>query len=154
MNKSSIPPVEKTITVPLELSEAFKLFTDGIGTWWPLHRHSVDGENSSDCQIEGFVGGRFYEIMKDGSQAEWGKVMAWLPPHRLVVTWHPGREAETAQELEISFSTVAEGTQVHLLHRGWEILGEAAEEARQQYVPGWDFVLGHYITAANKKPVE
>ena len=79
--------------------------------------------------------------------------MAWMPPHRLVVTWHPGREADTAQELEISFAEVAEGTQVNLLHRGWEILGEQAVKARKGYVTGWDFVLGHYITEANKEPV-
>lgn len=154
MNPSLFPPVEKTITVPLELEEAFKLFTDGIGTWWPLERHSVDGKNSLDCQIEGFVGGRFYEVMKDGSQAEWGKVMAWMPPHRLVVTWHPGREADTAQELQISFSTVNAGTQVHLLHRGWEILGTEADEVRQQYVPGWEYVLGEYAKEASTAPVE
>ena len=153
MQENGIPPVEKTITVPLKREEAFKLFTDGIGTWWPLDKYSVGVEDARNCLIEGFVGGRFYEVMKDGSQAEWGKVMAWMPPHRLVVTWHPGREAGTAQELEISFSEVDEGTQVNLLHRGWEILGERAEEARKGYVTGWDFVLGHYITEANKEPV-
>ena len=154
MNQSLFPPIEKTITVPLDPSAAFKLFTAGMGTWWPLESHSVGNEDARDCIIESFVGGRFYEVMKDGSQSEWGKVMVWMPPHRLVVTWHPGREAASAQELEIGFSAVEGGTQIHLVHRGWEILAETAEASRQQYVTGWDIVLGKYSAKANLVPAD
>ena len=38
-----IPPVEKSIQVALPVEAAFKLFTQGLSTWWPLAAFSVGG---------------------------------------------------------------------------------------------------------------
>ena len=143
-----VSPVQKSITVRIPVEEAFSLFTDGIHTWWPLASHSIGEEQAESCVLEGRQGGRFYEVLKDGSEAEWGEVLAWEPPRRFVTTWHPGRERETAQELEVVFTAEGGGTRVDLTHNGWELLGERAEEARQGYDKGWDYVLGLYIDQA------
>jgi uncharacterized protein YndB with AHSA1/START domain len=72
-------------------------------------------------------------------------VLVWDPPHRFVMTWHPGYEdPEQHTEVELRFREQGEATLVELEHRGWERLGERAMEARNGYNMGWDFVLGRY----------
>ncbi len=75
----------------------------------------------------------------------WGKVKACAPPHRVSFTWYPGRTEDTAQDVEVNFEATSQGTTLTLVHRGWELLGEAAEETRAGYDSGWDIVLGKYI---------
>ena len=75
-------------------------------------------------------------------------MLAWNPPHTVVFTWHPGRTTESTQEVEVTFTAVARGTQVDLVHGGWEKFGELAMQARDGYDTGWDYVLGHYIERA------
>jgi hypothetical protein len=36
-----VPSIVKTVLVPLPVEEAFALFTDKIGEWWPLEGYSV-----------------------------------------------------------------------------------------------------------------
>jgi DNA-binding transcriptional ArsR family regulator len=137
-----IEPLVKTIVVPLEVSGAFELFTGGMGSWWPLATHSVGAERARGCRFEARAGGRIYEIMDDGTESEWGVVKLAEFPRRVVFTWHPGRPASTAQEVEVTFRGVEGGTEVRLEHRGWERYGENAEAARDRYDTGWDQVFG------------
>lgn len=146
-----IEPVEKQIKVGLNQEAAFRLFTEGLNNWWPLATHSVGENQAETCVFEGHVGGRIYEVLKDGSQAEWGKVLAWEPFEKVTFTWYPGRPSETAQEVTVTFREMPGGTQVELLHTGWEMLGEKAQSGREGYDFGWDFVLANYIVAAVRK---
>ena len=140
----SIPPVIKSVRVRESCEDAFRRFTHGIGEWWPLATHSIDPGTTATCVFEERVGGRIYERHRDGSEAEWGRVTAWEPPRRIVFTWHPGRRASTAQEIEVVFTPKGNGTEVELTHRGWERYGPGAGKSRDEYSPGWDFVLSHY----------
>ncbi|MCH7664038.1 MAG: hypothetical protein IH859_09260 [Chloroflexi bacterium] len=63
-----------------------------------------------------------------------------------MMSWHPGRGEETAQELEILFEADGDSTRLELIHRDWKILGDKAAETREGYITGWDIVLGHYLT--------
>ncbi|MGD8406060.1 MAG: SRPBCC domain-containing protein [Anaerolineales bacterium] len=146
-----IEPVEKQIKVGLNQEAAFRLFTEGIDKWWPLANHSVGEEKAKTCVFEGCVEGRIYEVMKDGNQAEWGKVIAWEPFEKVTFTWYPGRTPDTAQEVTVTFREIPGGTQVNLLHTSWEILGEKAQTGRVGYDFGWDFVLANYIVTATRK---
>jgi uncharacterized protein YndB with AHSA1/START domain len=153
MNKSDavekLAPVRKSIQVSLAPEAAFKLFTEGIATWWPLRSHSVGEDRAVSCTLEPKVDGRIYETLDDGSQSDWGRVIAYEPPHMLAFTWHPGRAPETAQQVEVTFSAVDGGTRLQLVHQGWELLGEQAVETRNGYDTGWDYVLGQYIDRAD-----
>lgn len=144
--ESILAPVEKSIVVPLSIDGAFELFTKGLASWWPLMTHSVGQENAATCKIEEFEGGRVFEINKDGSEAPWGKILAWNPPSDFTMTWHPGRDEKTAQRIEVLFHTEGEDTRLELIHYDWELLGDKAEESRNGYDTGWDFVLGKYVS--------
>lgn len=142
--RAGIAPVEKAISVPWPMAEAFDRFTRGIAGWWPLQPHSIGGEDAETCVFEGRVDGRIYEISRDGTRHPWGTVTVWQPPRRVAFTWHPGRPVDTRQEVEVRFSPEGTGTRVELTHTGWERLGEDASRSREIYDSGWDTVLARY----------
>jgi hypothetical protein len=134
--------LRKTVTVELAVEEAFRLYTEGIATWWPLGTHSVAQEDAAAVVFEPGKGGRLYERTKSGEEHVWGTVLVWDLPSRLVHTWHPGREPDSAQQIEISFDQESAGTRVELVHTGWEKLGDRAAKVFENYDSGWDYVLG------------
>jgi uncharacterized protein YndB with AHSA1/START domain len=139
---STIAPVRKELELPCPPGVAFRLFTEEVAQWWPLHTHSVYGEQSRGCGIDPRPGGQFYEIAPDGSRSVWGTVLAWEPPGRLVFTFHPGREAESAGTVEVRFRPSGSGSRVVLEHSGWELLGEKGLDMRKGYDMGWGMVFG------------
>lgn len=143
--QTTIPPVEKRVMFDGPPEAAFRRFTEEIGSWWPLTRHSVGGDETETAVFEGRVGGRIYERLRDGSTADWGTVSVWEPPNRVVFAWHPGRAPETAQEVEVRFEPADDGTRVVLIHRGWEVLGADAAAIRKEYERGWEGVLALYL---------
>jgi uncharacterized protein YndB with AHSA1/START domain len=148
MLTNDLEPLIKQVTVSLDAARAFRLFTDGVAGWWPLVSHSVEGEHAATCRFEPYVGGRFYETARAGTEHTWGTILAWEPPHRIVLTWHPGRDGSTAQEVEVTFHPVADGTRVRLVHRGWQALEADAPRVRANYDAGWTLVLSRFAEAA------
>jgi uncharacterized protein YndB with AHSA1/START domain len=136
-----LAPIVKTITVRRTPAEAFEIFTAGLARWWPYTQFSIHQAETATCAIEPRVGGRVFETSKDGEEAEWGTVLAWDPPGRLVLHWGPGQPVERRQEVEVRFDAVGEGTRVTLEHRNWAKLGDKAEEARRNYDGGWATVF-------------
>ncbi len=153
MNPAEHPlqPVRHSIEVALRPEDAFRIFVDQIDSWWPLAIHSIGGARTTGCHFEGRIGGRIYETHDDGSLHLWGSVTEWQPPRRIVFSWHPGRDASTAQEVELRFEDLGAGTRVELEHRGWEALGERAAEAREGYRSGWPGVLADYARCCSSQ---
>lgn len=149
---SGPPPVLRAAHVARPLEETFAVFTRQIGAWWPLPSHGVFGADAGGVAFEG---GLLVERAVDGRTCVWGEVVDWDPPHRIVITWHPGRDAGEASEVEVRF-TASEGggTRVELEHRGWERFGENAMLRRHGYVgPGaWGHVLDHFADLADTRP--
>ena len=141
-------PVRRSVTVGRLRDEAFELFTAGIASWWPMDRYSVSQERTRNVVIEPRVGGGVYEERDDGATFPWGRVLAWEPPGRLVLSWHPGREPDVAQEVEVLFTAVDDVTRVDLEHRNWDKLGDDAANVRESYVNGWAEVLDHCFLGA------
>ena len=78
-------------------------------------------------------------------------MIAYEPPHRLVLSWNPTREQDRPRtEVEVTFTDEGGKTLVELEHRGWERLGEHASEARQGYADGWKSVLEGYAEKASE----
>jgi uncharacterized protein YndB with AHSA1/START domain len=139
--QAQIDAIQKSVTVQATLERAFQTFTDEISSWWPTATHSYGGDETETAVFEGKEGGRLYERQRDGTEADWGEVVAWEPPHRFVLEWKI-----CPSEVEVRFSYESEGvTRVDLEHRGWERAGENAETLRENYAGGWDVVLGEYV---------
>jgi uncharacterized protein YndB with AHSA1/START domain len=140
--QARIEAIRKSVTVKAAVEQAFKAFTDEITTWWPLTTHSYGGEKATEAVFESRNGGRLYERRVDGTEADWGEVIAWEPPHRFVLEWKI-----CPSEVEVRFSFESEGvTRVDLEHRGWERAGEGAEQMRENYAGGWDVVLDAFAS--------
>jgi uncharacterized protein YndB with AHSA1/START domain len=138
-----LPPLELDLVVPLPPERAFALFAD-LDAWWPKARFSVFEDDAASCAIEPAVGGAVYEISRAGERSEWGRVVAWEPPRRFAMTWHPGRARSEAQQVEVVFHESGGGTRVVLRHFGWEALGDDAAALRERYAHGWIAVIDQY----------
>jgi len=125
---------EVVVDAPLDL--AFDVFVEQ--SWWPVATHHLAEPAGTRVVLEPFVGGRWYEVSADGHETDWGTVLAWQPPHRLLLTWQiaPGWTYEPdpakASEIEVRFTAEdPERTRVTLAHRHLERYGEHAERMRQ-----------------------
>jgi uncharacterized protein YndB with AHSA1/START domain len=146
--QTTVEPVRRSVNVDRPVEDAFRVFTEGIGSWWPLETHSRaaerDGVEAETAVMEGRVGGRLYERVSDGAEADWGKLIAWEPPHRVAFEWHI---TGTPTEVDVRFAPDGDGTRVELEHRGFERL-ENGEARRESYAGGWGAVLARYEEAA------
>lgn len=146
-----LKPVQKSVTVECSCEATFALFTAEIASWWPMDRYSVSQDRTRNVVLEPRIGGDIYEERDDGETFPWGKVLIWEEPSRLVMSWHPGREPDAAQEVEVRFTAIDGGTRVDLEHRNWDKLGEDATGARDGYDKGWTEVLGQFLAPACAK---
>lgn len=146
-------PVRKSVRVERSIEDTFHLFTDRIADWWPVDHFSRTAEGELGTSglarivFEPREGGRVYEVASDGTEGSWATVLAFEPPTRLVLAWKPHDRPVPPTEVEVRFSPDGAGTRVDLEHRGWDVLGEDAEEGRRNYASGWTLVLDRFVAA-------
>jgi len=151
-----IQPVRKVLRVNATPEIAFDVFTAGMSRWWaPSHSINPSKSPLKQAIIEPRVGGRWYEKGEDCSECEWGRVLAWERPTRLVLAWQIDAQwrfdPKLVTEVEVAF--VAESatvTRVELEHRDIERFGESAETIRQAFdsPDGWSGLLAGFAKAA------
>jgi uncharacterized protein YndB with AHSA1/START domain len=128
---STIPAIRRSVTVGAPVERAFRVFTESFNSWWPATHH-IGQADLAEAVLEPREGGRWYERGVDGSECDWGRVLAWEPPHRLVLSWQIDGEwqydpdAGHAGEIEVRFTAEGPGqTVVELEHRRLERLAQA-----------------------------
>lgn len=126
-------------------ARAYRAFVDEFAQWWPVLTHSLSRDPATRCRLQPVAGGVIEEISPDGSCHRWGEVLALDEGRKLRFSWHPGREASSAQWVEVRLETAGRGTLLVLTHGGWEALGEIAPILRREYRPGWEFVLSRAL---------
>ena len=142
-------PLELEFDVDCDADRAFSLWAEQTTRWWP-HAHSVSAERGLTVTFEPRPGGRIFERTPGGAEHDWGEVLAWEPPHRLVYLWHLRFDRADATEVEVTFAPHpddAARTAVTILHRGWERLGTKAPERRERNERGWGGLIPHYVAA-------
>lgn len=155
---STVPALHGSATVQLPVARAFEFFTASIGRWWPAEYH-IGQADMVDTILEPLVGGRWFERGADGSECDWGRVLAWEPPERLVVTWQINGywqfddDVEHASEIEVRFT--ADGprqTTVNLEHRHLDRLveGQTMHDQIKEAGGGWSSVLERFATTATQ----
>jgi hypothetical protein len=128
--------VRKVVSVQAPQDVAWRVFTEKMGTWWPLAMYKIGKANAVDAVIEPRVGGRWYERGDDGSTCDWGSVALWEPHSRLVLYWEITadwqHDPNLKTELELRF--IADGknaTRVELEHRRLDLYGARRDEMRR-----------------------
>ncbi|MEO8678921.1 MAG: SRPBCC family protein [Vicinamibacterales bacterium] len=147
--------VRKSVVVNTAQARAFEVFTRGFDSWWPKGHHIGKAEMLAAI-IEPRTGGRWYEKGVDGSECDWGTVIAYESPSRVVLSWHlNGRweyDADPARASEVEVRFIAESptrTRVELEHRGLD-KPAFAEELRGgiDSPQGWSGLLAMFAAKA------
>lgn len=148
--------VRKSVVVNAPVAHVFAVFTEGHDSWWPRDHHIGDCKEFTAI-LEPRVGGRWFERGDDGSECDWGRVLAWDPPHRLVVSWDIGADWKPDPSLgtEVEITFIAEGvqrTRVELAHRKLERYGDKAERMRAMFESdgAWAATLATMAKAAER----
>jgi uncharacterized protein YndB with AHSA1/START domain len=148
------PPVRQSTVVRSDVRHTFDVFVRTIGVWWPVDPFSAGKDLIRDIVIEQHAGGRVYESWADGTEVDWGELLAWEPPARFVMTWN---QTPVPTEVELSFVALGPAlTRVTVEHRGWEALTD--EQLAQDcalpggytagsYSAGWTQILGRLAAA-------
>jgi uncharacterized protein YndB with AHSA1/START domain len=136
--------VRKVVSVQAPLAVAWQVFTEQMGAWWPLAVYKIGKAKAVDAVIEPRVGGRWYERGEDESTCDWGRVLSWEPPSRLVLSWDISADWQPDPDLktEIEVRFIAEGkdaTRVELEHRKLDRYGARRDEMRRIFETDGDW---------------
>jgi uncharacterized protein YndB with AHSA1/START domain len=144
--------VRAEIVVEAPLERAFSAFTEGFGRFKPPE-HNLLAVEIAETVFEPRVGGYLYDRGVDGSECRWARVLAYEPPHRVVLSWDisPQWQLETdpdkTSEWEARFVPETElRTRVELEHRNLERHGEGWQEEREGVAGdgGWPLYLQRF----------
>lgn len=151
-----IEPVRVTVSVALSQERAFDFYTRSFDAWWPREAH-IGKSPMRTAHMEPRAGGRLYELGTDGSETDWGRVLVWERPDRLVFSWqissqfqfdpHPGHGSEVEVRF---FSEGPKQTRVELVHRHFERHGAGGKTLREANDAGWTLMLGSFVAAAER----
>jgi uncharacterized protein YndB with AHSA1/START domain len=149
--------VRRSITVGAPIEHAFAVFTEGFDTWWPRSHH-IGKSPMKRAIVEGKAGGRLYSEQADGTECDWGRVLVWEPPQRLVMAWQINEhwqyepDLAKASEVEIRFTGEPDGrTRVDLEHRHFDRHGVGGETIRTAVGSegGWGTLLQLFADRVN-----
>ncbi|MCB0032632.1 MAG: SRPBCC domain-containing protein [Anaerolineales bacterium] len=133
--------VTKSMVIARDVAAVFRIWTEQVHLWWPAG-HSRSGDPYTKVIIEGRVGGRFYERTSNGDEYEWGRILIWEPPHRLVYTWYLGSSQELPTEVDVRFVPLnPQQTHLELEHRGVELIGDLWWQRVKIFNDSWDKIL-------------
>lgn len=154
MSTEPLPPLGGSVTVDASLERAFQFFTGSFTAWWPAGYH-IGEADLAEVVLEPRIGGRWFEIGVDGSECDWGRVLAWEPPHRVLVTWQINGEwkfdpdPEHASEIDVRFTAVGpDRTTVEIKHEHIERL-VGAKAVHDGFIEGgsWPAQLERFVAA-------
>ncbi len=149
--------VQLQIVVEAPIERAFRAFTEEFDRIKP-REHNLLRVEIAETIFEPRVGGHVYDRGVDGSECRWARVLAYEPPHRLVISWDisPQWQVETnpenTSEVEIRF--VAEDsnrTRVELEHRNLDRHGQGwqAERDAVRDQGGWPLYFQRFVDLLN-----
>lgn len=144
--------VKQSIVVEAPLARAFEVFTRDFGSFKP-REHNLLAVPIAETVFEPRVGGHITDRGVDGSECRWARVLAYEPPHRLLMSWDisPQWRIETdpakTSEWEVRFTAETPNrTRVELEHRHLERHGQGWESERDGVAGdgGWPLYLRRY----------
>ena len=151
MKSNGAEPIRRSVLVQTSQQEAFDAFTSRMGRWWnPAFSISPTRAPIKDVIIEPRTGGKWFERGDDGSECQWGKVLTWEAPTRVVLAWQITSQwqfgPEFLTEVEVRFTPEGAGTRVDLEHRLLERYDAAEADMRGNFESpaGWGGLLERF----------
>jgi uncharacterized protein YndB with AHSA1/START domain len=143
--------INHELSVHCSPERAFEVFTSGLPDWWPAEYTWSGKDALAEIGMESGAGGFCYECGPNGFRCDWGRVLTWDPPRRVVFTWQIGPNREPvpdpakASEIEVRFREFL----VEFEHRGFERYGQPGQAYRDTLASpeGWPYILGCYAEA-------
>ena len=119
--QTSHTSVSTEVEVDASAEHAFRVFTEGIGTWWDDDKHILQAP-LAEMVFEPRAGGHIIDRGTDGSECQWATVLAYEPPVRVCFSWDINLQwqiepdPERASEVEITRIAQAKPYTVMVLH--------------------------------------
>lgn len=139
-------PIRKSLRVRASREKAFRVFAAGMGGWW-IKGHSLLASPQRDVLIQPHAGGRWYEVAEDGSEQDWGRVLAYDPPERILLAWQLTADwafdPDFETTVEVRFTADGDHTIVDFEHRDLDRFGDRASEIAGMD-GGWGELLAGY----------
>jgi len=146
-----VPDVQHEVVVAAPPERAFDAFL-ALDRIKP-REHNLLPVPIEETVLEPRVGGAVYDRGVDGSTCRWARVLAFDPPHRLVLSWDIGPDWRVhddlahASEVEVTFAPHGDSaTRVTLVHRHLDRHGEGGAAVREGVdgEGGWPLYLQRY----------
>lgn len=137
-------PIVHELTLACSPSHAFEVFTARIGEWWDP-QYSGDAETFKTVTIDPRMRGQITERHEDGSEHDWGEVIAWDPPAKVAFSFTLAQDRTFPSVVRATFVPAEQGTLVTFEHGGWS---KHNAEARGKFTD-WAHLLDRYVEAAN-----
>ncbi|MEU5721199.1 SRPBCC family protein [Micromonospora sp. NPDC047738] len=151
--------LRSSLFAPASAERAFAVFSGSLADWWVREYTWSGPEALAELGMEPRAGGMLYEIGPYGFRSDWGRVLTWDPPRRLVFTWQIGPDRVAvpdparASEVEVLFQPEGpELTRVDVEHRYFDRHGAAAEGYREALTAGWHELLSRYLATVARNP--
>lgn len=145
--------VRRSVVVEAPIEVAFKVFTEQFDRIKP-REHNLLSVEIAETVFERHAGGYLYDRGVDGSECRWARVLAYEPPHRLVISWDISPQWELEADLErtseVEVRFIAEGedrTRVKLEHRNLDRHGDDWPMLRDGIggEGGWPLYLQRFV---------
>ncbi len=140
-------PITIEFDLPLPASDAFRVYAERIGDWWPA-AFTSSGDDLETVVVEPHVGGGVYERARDGASFAWGVVRSYEAGAELVHSFDLAQDKQHPTEVAVRFTDTGDGCRMHFEHRGWT---EHNQEERSKFASesGWASVLGAFHACAH-----
>jgi uncharacterized protein YndB with AHSA1/START domain len=144
--------IRTSIVVEAPIERAFRVFTEDFGKFKPPEHNLLQVE-IAETVFEPRSGGYLYDRGVDGSECRWARVLAYEPPHNVLLSWDISQhwqietDQERTSEWEVRFIAETPGrTRVELEHRNLDRHGEGWEGVREGIGgdAGWPLYLKRF----------
>ncbi len=137
-------PIVHELSLTCTPERAFHVFTHEIGNWWDP-AYSSNADTYAAITIDPRMRGQITERHLDGSEHDWGEVLAWEPPTRVAFSFSLAQDRAFPTLIRATFVPSDEGTLLTFEHDGWT---EYNADSRAKFTD-WPQLLSRYADAAN-----
>ena len=138
-------PIVLHLWVACSPEQAFEVFTERFGEWWPRDAYSPGPLRG--IRVEPRVGGEVAMLLEAGDAYPLGEVLVWEPGHHYAQSFTLAQDPTYPSRLDVTFEVGKHvgGTRVRFAHGGWT----PANVAGRARFSEWDLLLGQYAALAN-----